>query len=85
LRRIVSTQADLNRVLHYRAKNFKKTVCAIRLLSSRSHQLDDVLTSHIRRALFAIPLALRIRFATEAVENIPVNRLRVCFHRAESK
>jgi uncharacterized protein YigA (DUF484 family) len=73
LRGIVGAQANLNGVLHHRTKNFSESVCAIRSLSSGSHQLDDMLASHVGCALFSVLLPLPIWFAAKPVKNVSID------------
>jgi hypothetical protein len=66
-------RTDLNGVLHHRPKNLPESICAIRLFSSDSHQLDDVLPPHVSRDLVAVLLSLRIPFVTKTVKNVPID------------
>jgi hypothetical protein len=72
LRGIVSAQADFNGVLHHCTENFPESVCAIRFLSSGSHQFDDMLASHVGCALFSVLSPLPIRFAAKPVKNVSI-------------
>ena len=52
--RIVGAQSDVDRVLHHNAECHAQTVGGARLLGSRRHQPNDVLTPQVCRALVAM-------------------------------
>ena len=54
---IVGAKADVDGVLHHDSERHAQPVGGARLLGSRRHQLDDVLTPQVCRSLVAMLLA----------------------------
>src|SRR5215469_9998734 len=78
--RVIAAQANLNGVLHHRANYFSETIGTVGLLSSSCQQLNDVIASHVGSDLVTVLLPLLVPAAAKSIQNIPIDRLRVCFH-----